>query len=67
MIAEPPSSGATQFIRTLVPEIEIVGAYGVRGTSASIIAPFPAGDVAELPIALVAIILALTLDLTTRL
>jgi hypothetical protein len=67
VIAEPPFAGATQLIKTLVPEFTIVGAYGVRGTSAGIIAPLPAGDVAEFPIALVAIIVALTLDPANRL
>ena len=58
MIAEPPFSGATQLIKTLVPELTVVGAYGVEGTVAGIIAPLPARDGAEMPIALVAIILA---------
>ena len=57
VIAEPPSAGATQFIRTLLPEIEVVGAAGIEGAVA-IIAPFPAGDAAELPIAFVAATLA---------
>ena len=67
MIAEPPFTGATQLIKTLVPEFTVVGADGVEGTVAGIIAPFPAGDSAELPIAFVAIILAKTLDPDIRL
>jgi hypothetical protein len=58
VIAEPPSAGAVQVITTLLLEIASVGAYGVEGTVAGIIAPLPARDAAELPIALVAIILA---------
>ena len=57
VIAEPPSAGATQFIRTLLPEIEVFGADGVEG-AVGIAAPFPAGDAAEEPIALVAVTLA---------
>jgi hypothetical protein len=67
VIAEPPFAGATQLIKTLVPEFTIVGVNGTEGTVAGIIAPFPEGDSAELPIALVAIILAPTLDPITRL
>jgi hypothetical protein len=66
-MAEPPSAGAVQLIKTLVPEFTVTGAYGAWGTSAGIIAPLPPGDEAELPIALVAIILALTLDPAIRL
>ena len=67
MITEPPSAGASQAIETLLPETVVVGADGVAGTVAGIAAPLPAGDATELPIALVAIILALTMDPTTRL
>ena len=38
VIAEPPSAGAAQVIRTSLPEIEVVGAAGVEGAVA-IIAP----------------------------
>ncbi len=31
VIAEPPFAGATQFITTLLPEFELVGAAGVLG------------------------------------
>ena len=58
MIAEPPSAGAVQVINTLLPEIVVVGAAGVEGTVADSVAPLPAGDAAELPIAFVAITLA---------
>ena len=58
MIAEPPSAGASQVITTLLLETVVVGADGVEGTVAGIAAPLPARDAAELPIALVAIILA---------
>ncbi len=66
MIAEPPSAGAVQVITTLLLETAVVGAYGVEGTVAGIIAPLPGGDSAESPIAFVAIILALTFDPTIR-
>ncbi len=56
VIADPPSAGAVQLIETLLPEIVVVGAAGAEGTVAGITAPLPAGDVTELPIALVAII-----------
>ena len=65
MIAEPPSEGATQFIITLLPKFEVVGADGVEG-KVGIIAPFPAGDAAEEPIAFIAFILALTPAPITR-
>ena len=51
----------------MLTEFGVVGADGVEGTVAGIIAPLPGGDVAELPIALAAITLAETLDPTTRL
>ena len=41
VIAEPPSAGATQFIITSLPEIEVVGAAGVLGAVEGIIAPLP--------------------------
>jgi hypothetical protein len=50
VIVEPPSAGAVQVIKTLLPKIAVVGAYGVEGTVAGIIAPLPAGDAAESPI-----------------
>ena len=67
IIAKPPSSEATQFIITLLPKFEVVGAYGARGTSGGIIAPFPGRDATELPIAFVALIRAKTLNLFARL
>ena len=67
VIAEPPSAGTAQVIKTLLPETVVVGADGVEGTFAGSIAPLPAGDPAELPIELVAIIRAKTLDPTRRL
>jgi hypothetical protein len=57
VIAKPPSAGATQFKITLEPEITLVGASGVLG-AVGIAPPFPAGDAAEEPIALVAVTLA---------
>jgi hypothetical protein len=50
VITEPPSAGATKFINTLMPETVVVGAAGVEGAVA-IIAPFPAKEYAELPMA----------------
>ena len=44
MIAEPPLAGGDQSIKTLVPETVVVGAAGVEGTVADIIAPLPSGD-----------------------
>ena len=41
VIAEPPFAGATQFIITLLSEIEVVGADGVEGAVAGNIAPLP--------------------------
>ena len=67
MITEPPSAGASQAIETLLPETVVVGADGVEGTVAGIAAPFYEEDPNESPIALVAIILALTMDPTRRL
>ena len=66
VIAEPPSAGAVQFIRTLVPEITVVGASGGFGTAGRT-APLPAGDAAEGPTAFVAITLAKTLAPFARL
>ncbi len=54
MIAEPPSAGPAQFIITLLPETVVVGAAGVEGAVAGIIAPLLAGDEAELPKAFMA-------------
>ena len=67
MITEPPFAGATQVIITLVPETVVVGADGVEGTVAGIIAPLPAGDIAEGPIAFMAVTLAKTLAKFARL
>ncbi len=50
VIAEPPFAGAVQVIITLVPEFTVVGANGGEGAVA-IIAPLPAGDKAEFPLA----------------
>ena len=66
VISDPPSAGAFHVTKTLVLEIEVVGASGVMGTSAST-APLPDRDAAELPIEFVAIILAKTLALFGRL
>lgn len=50
VIAEPPSTGATQVIATLVLlGFVVVGAAGVIGTVGST-APLPDADAAELPI-----------------
>ncbi len=67
MIAEPPSAGATQFIRTLLPEIEVDGAIGVEGILAGIVAPFPGEEKAELPMEFVALTFAKTLSPFARL
>ncbi len=55
VITEPPFAGAIQFITTLLPEIEVVGAAGVEG-AAAIIAPLPGGDAVEGPTVFRAII-----------
>jgi hypothetical protein len=34
VIAEPPSAGAVQVIKTLLPETVVVGASGIEGTVA---------------------------------
>ncbi len=44
VITEPPSAGATQFINTLMPEFEVIGAAGAEGAVAGITAPFPAEE-----------------------
>ena len=44
MIAEPPSAGAAQVIKTLLLETVVVGASGVVGTVAGRTAPFPAKE-----------------------
>jgi hypothetical protein len=54
VIAEPPSAGAVQVIKTLPPETVVVGVDGVEGTVAGIVAPLPAGDEADLPKAFMA-------------
>ena len=45
----------------MLTELEVIGADGVEGTVAGIIAPLPAGDIAEGPIAFMAVTLAKTL------
>ncbi len=54
VIAKPPSAEANQFITTLLPEIKVDGDDGVEGTVAGIIAPLPASEKAELPMAFMA-------------
>jgi hypothetical protein len=54
VIADPPSAGVSQVIKTLVPTIVAVGAAGELGSVAGITAPLPSGDAAELPISFVA-------------
>ena len=49
MISDPPSAGAFHVTKTLVLEIEVVGASGVVGTVGST-APFPEEEAAELPL-----------------
>ena len=58
MISEPPSEGATQFIITLLPEIEVVGADGIAGTVTGNIAPFPSLDIFDYPKTFMAKIIA---------
>jgi hypothetical protein len=53
VITEPPSTGATQVIVTLVPETAVVGAAGTMGTVGKT-APLPDEDVDELPMAFLA-------------
>ena len=53
VISDPPSTGAFHVTKTLVLEIEVVGASGVMGTSAST-APLPDGDAAEFPLEFIA-------------
>jgi len=53
VISDPPSAGAFHVTKTLVLEIEVVGASGVMGTSA-ITAPFPERDAAEIPLEFIA-------------
>ncbi len=56
MIAEPPLSGATHSITTLVPEIVVVGAaLTAVGTVAGSTAPLPWKDAAEVPTAFLAV------------
>ncbi len=54
VIAEPPSAGGDQSIKTLLPEITVVGVAGVEGTVAGIVAPFPQSESPDLPIAFLA-------------
>lgn len=54
VIADPPSAGVSQIIKTLVPKIVVVGAPGETGSVAGITAPLPSGDATELPISFVA-------------
>jgi hypothetical protein len=49
VITEPPSSGATQVIETLVSEIEVVGAAGVLGAVTGIVTMLPEADVLPQP------------------
>jgi hypothetical protein len=59
VINDPPSAGATQLIKTLLPEIAVIGATGILGAVAvGITAPLPWRDVAERPTAFVAVTLA---------
>ena len=51
VIAEPPSAGADQLISTFAPEITVVGAAGVEGTVAGIVARPPQEELPDLPIA----------------
>jgi hypothetical protein len=48
VITDPPSAGAAQVTKTLVPEIVVVGFTGVWGIVGST-APFPEVDAAEAP------------------
>jgi hypothetical protein len=57
VINDPPSAGATQLIKTLLPEIAVIGATGILG-AVGITAPLPWRDVAERPTAFVAVTLA---------
>jgi hypothetical protein len=66
VITDPPSAGATQLIKTLVPEVVVVGYTGIWGIVGST-APFPAKEKAELSTEFVALTLAKTLDPKTRL
>ena len=54
MIADPPSAGAAQLITTLLPEITVVGADGIDGTVAGIVAGPPQEELPDLPIAFIA-------------
>jgi hypothetical protein len=58
VIAEPLSAGASQFIRTSLPMIVVVGAAGVEGTVGGSIAALPAKDAAEGPTEFMALIRA---------
>ena len=49
MISDPPSAGAFHVTKTLVLEIEVVGASGVAGTVGST-APLPEEEAAEFPL-----------------
>jgi hypothetical protein len=53
VIAEPPSAGGDQSIKTLLPEITVVGAAGVEGTSGIFARP-PQGESPDMPIAFLA-------------
>jgi hypothetical protein len=50
MISDPPSAGAFHVTKTLVLEIEVVGASGVVGTVIGSTAPLPEEEAAELPL-----------------
>jgi len=59
VITDPPSAGATQLIKTLLPEIVVVGAAGTLGAVAVYItAPLLKLDAAEGPKTFVAVTLA---------
>jgi hypothetical protein len=49
VIAESPSAGAVQVIKTLLPEIVVVGATGVLGFVAGRTAPFPESETVDVP------------------
>jgi hypothetical protein len=57
VITVPPSEGATQLIKTLLPEIVVVGAAGTLG-AVCITAPLPKLDAADGPSTFMAVTLA---------
>ena len=58
VIAEPPSEGETQVIKTFVPEFTVFGAAGKLGIIGGSTAPLPVEDAAEVPKPFLACILA---------